>query len=540
MWRLSNNTNFSEAARLDIAYNHLHPEYHLMIHRNDFTTFDELENLVLDFDWRDSRNPLKRPPDAHETIHPHRACVPSRYAKKGGKVVVEQINEVSGATGPQNPAKVNTDAKKSEQKSQSRRPSRHTAPAAAQAPAIQPPASPARSYSVATKAAKPKTNFLAAGRRSPAKTPQSGTPPATATSSKSAEFCINCQKNSHKRRNYFDWRDSRNPLKRPPDAHETIHPHRACVPSRYAKKGGKVVVEQINEVSGATGPQNPAKVNTDAKKSEQKSQSRRPSRHTAPAAAQAPAIQPPASPARSYSVATKAAKPKTNFSAAGRRSPAKTPQSGTPPATATSSKSAEFCINCQKNSHKRRNSIDHSAVLRALDALNAALERLNTLEEAVEIQILKGTHPVFDKMVPIVAHTQTRVEQAITELTAHMKEEKAQKAAHAPRLRSCPAAARYQPLPKLTAEKSSSKAKELAVRRKKSPHMWMEWGARSGCGNCSDPGHYASRCPYFRGSFCGKCGEEGMNNTNCPSCRPQLSNIVRPQGTRLARAKIRE
>lgn len=82
MWTDSADSHFSVEARLDIVYMNLRREYHEMIARREFRSFNELEDLVQDFDNRRNLPALRPPPLASETTYPACGYHPERYARR--------------------------------------------------------------------------------------------------------------------------------------------------------------------------------------------------------------------------------------------------------------------------------------------------------------------------------------------------------------------------------------------------------------------------------------------------------------------------
>lgn len=75
MWQDLGNHNFSEAARLDITYGNLRPEYRWEISRKDFQTFDQLEPLVLDYDWKRRRREREADQWSLNQVNPEHYCL---------------------------------------------------------------------------------------------------------------------------------------------------------------------------------------------------------------------------------------------------------------------------------------------------------------------------------------------------------------------------------------------------------------------------------------------------------------------------------
>lgn len=114
MWEHARDGNFSEAARLDMAFNNLRPEYHEFISREDFGSFDGLEDLLLNFDNKRKRTPLRSPPLPQDMTFPDCAYKPSRYENsrnknknKFNKKTVQQLYEVAAANATEKVSKNN-------------------------------------------------------------------------------------------------------------------------------------------------------------------------------------------------------------------------------------------------------------------------------------------------------------------------------------------------------------------------------------------------------------------------------------------------
>ncbi|CAG5100600.1 Protein of unknown function [Cotesia congregata] len=68
--------------QLNFAYNNLRSEYHVVIHREDFSTFGELYRLVRDYDRPRRRMQPRTPVTPNESVMPKLAYQPDRYLQR--------------------------------------------------------------------------------------------------------------------------------------------------------------------------------------------------------------------------------------------------------------------------------------------------------------------------------------------------------------------------------------------------------------------------------------------------------------------------
>ncbi|CAD6221825.1 GSCOCG00011650001-RA-CDS [Cotesia congregata] len=82
--------------QLNFAYNNLRSEYHVVIHREDFSTFGELYRLVRDYDRPRRRMQPRTPVTPNESVMPKLAYQPDRYLQRtSNKTARAQVAAIS-------------------------------------------------------------------------------------------------------------------------------------------------------------------------------------------------------------------------------------------------------------------------------------------------------------------------------------------------------------------------------------------------------------------------------------------------------------
>lgn len=103
MWKLVD-TPLPTRIQLDMAFSNLRSEYHATIKRTDFTTFEELYDLVQRFDQPRRRLQPRNPVTPNESILPDMAYVPDRYTRRSSKPTKIQVAAIHDkSAGPQAP-----------------------------------------------------------------------------------------------------------------------------------------------------------------------------------------------------------------------------------------------------------------------------------------------------------------------------------------------------------------------------------------------------------------------------------------------------